>query len=197
MKLKRFIAAMLIISVAIFTLTACAPTDEDPTSSDTPSESDTVSDPVTPTPSDSETDSDRETNPGNGSNLSDLMTAIEENGIAIHEVLKDGYYARTEITDEFLEYYFGTNDIVYDEGIALEPEMGGAFSVCLLSVPDGNDIEAIKTKIKENVDPMKWVCMGVDPQNIFVENSGNIIILVMSDNGGQELIDTFLDSASA
>jgi len=193
MKLKWFMAAMLIISIALFTLTACAPTTDDPTDTDIPSDSDSTTPPPSETPSDSEPD----TKPGNGSNLSDLMTAIEENGIAKHEVLKDGYYARSEITNDNLEYHFGTSDIVFEEGIVLEPEMGGAFSVCLISVPEGNDIEAIKTKIKENVDPMKWVCMGVDPQNIFVESSGNVIILVMSDDGGQELIDTFLASASA
>lgn len=197
MKTKWFIAAMLIISVALFTLTACNTTDDDPSDTSTPDSSQATPEPTTSAPSESGNETDSDNEPGITGSLEDLMTAIEEDGIAKHEILKDGYYARTEITQDRLEYYFGTADIEYEEGIALEPEMGGAFSVCIISVPDGNDVEAVKTKIKDNVDPMKWVCMGVDPQNVFVESSGNIIILVMSDNGGQDLVNVFLESADA
>jgi hypothetical protein len=67
-----------------------------------------------------------------------------------------------------------------------------AYSLCLLRAKDGADIEQIKKDIKENADPMKWICVGVDPKNVFVENIDDVIMLVMSDDQGQALRDAFL-----
>ena len=39
---------------------------------------------------------------------------------------------------------------------------------------------------------MKWICVGVDPKNVFVENIDDVIMLVMSDDQGQALRDAFL-----
>ena len=57
---------------------------------------------------------------------------------------------------------------------------------------EGADIEQIKTAIKENVDPQKWICVGVDPEKIIVDNIGDIIILIMSDDQGEALHNAFL-----
>jgi hypothetical protein len=65
--------------------------------------------------------------------------------------------------------------------------MPSAYSLCLVRVKEGADVEKIKAEIKENVDPMKWVCVGVDPANIIVDNIGDIIVLIMSDSHAQEL----------
>ena len=49
-----------------------------------------------------------------------------------------------------------------------------------------------KINEKENVDPMKWVCVGVDTKNILVDNIGDVLILVMSDEAGKALHEAFL-----
>ena len=99
----------------------------------------------------------------------------------------------TEITAERCGYYLGKEDIEFEEAIASEPIMStSAYSLCLVRVKEGADIEKIKKDIKDNVDPMKWVCVGVDPENIFVDSIGDVIVLVMSNNEGKALYDAFL-----
>ena len=54
-----------------------------------------------------------------------------------------------------------------------------AYSVVLVRMKDGADIEAAKTKIKEKIDPRKWFCVEVPEEDIIVKNKGNLIILIM------------------
>ncbi|MDI9488487.1 MAG: hypothetical protein QM222_04050, partial [Bacillota bacterium] len=62
----------------------------------------------------------------------------------------------------------------------------------LVRAKEGADIEKIKTDIKDNVNPMKWVCVGVSEENVIVDSIGDIIFLVMSDNQAQALHNAFL-----
>jgi hypothetical protein len=64
------------------------------------------------------------------------------------------------------------------------------FAWCALK--KGADIEKLKSEIKENVNPNKWVCVGVDPSNIIVDNIGDLVILIMSDTDAQALHSAFL-----
>ena len=41
-----------------------------------------------------------------------------------------------------------------------------AHSVVLLRAKPNSDIESIKTKIKESINPRKWICVGVDEKDI-------------------------------
>ena len=88
--------------------------------------------------------------------------------------------ANTKINEENIEYYLGTKDIKYAEALASEPMMGSiAHSVVLVRVEDNVNIEAVKTAIKENVNPRKWVCVGAEKEDLIVKNKGNLIILIM------------------
>lgn len=100
--------------------------------------------------------------------------------------------AITAINDENIEYFLGTSDIAYDEAIASEPMISSiAHSVVLLRATDGADIEDIKTKIKENADPRKWICVGVEEDEVIVDNIGNLVILIM-DKNSEALQQSFL-----
>lgn len=169
------------------------------------------------TDSQGEKDGDENTLPVDGDHSDDEKNSDEggnssENGNIIEGSLEDilaKIYATAEVDDYFKEYaesglltneiteerssyYFGT-DIEFEEAIASEPMMStSAYSLCLLRAKDGADIEQIKKDIKENADPMKWICVGVDPKNVFVENIDDVIMLVMSDDQGQALRDAFL-----
>jgi len=101
----------------------------------------------------------------------------------------------TEVTAENSKYFLGTDNIEYVEALASEPLMSStAHSLVLLRVKDGADINKIKTDIKENVDPRKWICVGVDPEKVIVDNIDNLIILIM-DNQSEELHKAFLSLA--
>ena len=79
-----------------------------------------------------------------------------------------------------IEYYIGTTDIEYEEIYAREPMMGSiAYSVVLVRMKDGADIEAAKTKIAETVNPRKWICVEVAKEDVIVKNKGDLIILIM------------------
>ncbi|NLM45684.1 MAG: DUF4358 domain-containing protein [Firmicutes bacterium] len=126
--------------------------------------------------------------------LEDILAQIYENAEVddfFKEYLKDGVET-IEINSENCSYHLGT-DIDFAEAIASVPlMMPSAYELCLVRVKEGTDIEAIKESIKENVDPQKWVCVGVDPDNIIVDNIGDVIILIMSDDQGQALHEAFL-----
>jgi len=114
--------------------------------------------------------------------VSDQFKEFAENGLLTNEITPD----RTA-------YYLGKEDIEFEEAIASEPMMStSAYTLCLVRVKEGADIEQIKKDIKENVDPMKWVCVGVDPDNIYVENIGDVVILIMSNEEGKALLDAFM-----
>ena len=84
-----------------------------------------------------------------------------------------------EVPDN-VAYYIGTEDIEYEEILASEPMMSSvAYSVVLVRMKDGADIEAAKTAIKENVNPAKWVCVEVPKEDIIVKSKGDLIILIM------------------
>lgn len=98
----------------------------------------------------------------------------------------------TEVNEENIEYYLGTSDIEYEEALASESGVGSiAHSVVLVRTKDNADIEAIKDKIEDNVDPRKWICVGVEEDDVVVENKGNLIILIMvSDETTREKLET-------
>lgn len=111
--------------------------------------------------------------------LSEIMEGVY-NGFGNQE--RPMMLSNTEITDDTASYYLGLESLNGAEAIASEPMIGSiAHSVCLLRVPEGADVEAIKTEIIENVNPYKWVCVGVEKENIIIDNIGNVIILIMSE----------------
>lgn len=138
-------------------------------------------------------------NGGGGNNLEgDLEEILQE--IYAHDGLSDEFtaYAKdglivSEINEQNMEFHLGKAGLEFEEGIASEPMIQpGAYVLCLLRVGEGTDIEQLKQDIKDNVDPMKWVCVGVDPDNVIVDNIGDLVILIMSDDA-QDLHAAFLD----
>ena len=101
--------------------------------------------------------------------------------------------AITTITADNVEYYLGLKTIDgIEEAIASEPMMSSsAHSVCLVRVKDGTDVTKMMNDIKEHVNPQKWICVGVDPENVMVTNKGNLILLVMDNTNPQGIIDSF------
>ena len=112
--------------------------------------------------------------------LEEIMTNVYKD---VPEDQRPMMLENTEVTVENIEYYLGTADIEYEEALASESGIGSiAHSVVLVRTKENADIESIKTKIKENVDPRKWICVGVEEKDIIVESKGNLIILILVEN---------------
>ncbi len=136
----------------------------------------------------------RKTNNLEGS-LEEIMAKIYETAEVdanFKEYAKSGLY-NDEVTAEKAEYYLGKADIEFETALASEPMIQpGAYSLVLVRVKEGADVEKIKTDIKENVNPMKWICVGVQEENIIVDSIGDVVFLVMSDDQAKPLHDAFL-----
>ena len=87
----------------------------------------------------------------------------------------------------------GTSDVIFTEGLATEAAiMTIPHSMVLLRVDEKTtDIEKTKQTIRDNIDPRKWICVGVDPDQVIVDSIGDLIFVVMSENA-QAYHDSFL-----
>lgn len=120
---------------------------------------------------------------------------------ALTQVLEDVYAGAsveipslitTEITAENEQAFLGTTGLDFKEAIASEPAISSiAYSVCLVRMNEGADMEAAKQAIKDNVDPVKWICVQVDPSNVIVDSAGDVIILIMSNDYATSIHESF------
>lgn len=121
------------------------------------------------------------------SSLEEIMDAIYSNITSEMPMIFN-----SEIPKDSTSYYFGVENMDIEEALASESVRSTAYSVCLARVKDGTDMDALKKEIKENVNPNKWICVGVEPENVLVDNIGNLVILVMTNSSPQEIMDSFL-----
>jgi len=88
-----------------------------------------------------------------------------------------------EVDKENIEGFIGTSDIEYESIIASESATGSiAHSVVLIRTTKDADIEAIKKEIKKNINPRKWVCVGVEKEDVIIKNKGDLIIVIVVEN---------------
>jgi hypothetical protein len=98
-----------------------------------------------------------------------------------------------DVNADNCEYYLGKKGLEYQEAIASSPLMTTtAYELDLVRVKEGADIEKIKTEIRDNVNPNKWICVGVDPKNVIVDSIGDLIVVILSDDNATALHDAFL-----
>ncbi len=117
-------------------------------------------------------------------------------GMVMQTVLYDGMGA--DGMSRGLEWYLGTSDIEFEAGLASESAMTSqAHSVVLLRLKDGADVEAAKEKIAESIDPFKWICVGVDPDNVKVAANGDLVCVIMDDENADYYLDNFESFAVA
>ena len=120
---------------------------------------------------------------GNSNIYGDLGDLMDKVYAEIPEDERPMMLQQVEVNADNIEYYLGTSDISYKEALASEPAIGSiAHSVVLIRVADDASVEDVKTKIKENVNPRKWVCVGVEAEDVIVKNRGNLIILILEDD---------------
>ncbi|MEG0022373.1 MAG: hypothetical protein RSB77_04625 [Bacilli bacterium] len=88
-----------------------------------------------------------------------------------------------EVTKENVNSFLGLENMDgIEKALASEPGIGSiAHSVVLIRTTKDADIEKMKTDIKENVNPRKWICVGVEKEDVIVDSKGDLIILIMVD----------------
>ena len=79
------------------------------------------------------------------------------------------------------------------EAYVSEPMISAiAHTVLLVRMEAGADVETAKAAIKENVNPRKWICVGVeDEKNVIVDSRGDLIVLIMENNHAQTIHENF------
>ena len=117
-------------------------------------------------------------------NLTDLMVKIYESiDPPVEFVPMDMSF--TEKGDDFgkpVEYFIGTASVPFAEGLASEAAIGAIpHSIVLLRMKPDADVEAAKKTIKDDIDPWKWICVGVDPSDVIVDNIGDLVVVILSD----------------
>ena len=109
--------------------------------------------------------------------LEDIMTKLYS---GIPEDQRPMMLMNVEVNEENVEYYLGTTDIEYEEALASESGIGAiAHSVVLVRVKDGANVEDVKEKIEKSINPRKWVCVGVEEEDVIVESKGNLVVLIL------------------
>lgn len=112
--------------------------------------------------------------------LEELMTKVYE---SVPEDQRPMGLTNIEVNKENIAGFLGTEDIEYKEAMASESMVGSiAHSVVLVRLNDAKDAEDVKTKISENVDPRKWICVGVEPEDVIVKSKGDLVILILVEN---------------
>ena len=90
---------------------------------------------------------------------------------------------------KIVEYFYGctlTTKRPYSEYQMTPP----AYSLSLIRLPAGADVESVKAQIKENANPWRWVCVGVE--KVEVVSVGNIIgVFMMTEAGATALSNSF------
>jgi len=85
-----------------------------------------------------------------------------------------------EITEENVEGFLGTSDIEYKEALASESMVGAiAHSVVLVRTKENANVEDVKKQIEENVNPRKWICVGVEKEDVIIKSKGDLIVVII------------------
>lgn len=126
-------------------------------------------------------------------NLSDIMSKVYSE--ISSENLPMGL-TNIEVNEENIEMYLGTSNIEYKEVLASESMIGSiAHSVVLVRTKENADIEKIKEEIKNNVDPRKWICVGVEAEDVIIKNKGDlIIVIIVEDETTRETLEKGFDN---
>lgn len=112
--------------------------------------------------------------------LKDIMAKIYE-GVDIDAEAKQAMqeYVCDSLTADNEEALLGVADVPYIEGVYSVPMISSIAYQCVLIRVEPEEVETVKTMLKENADVNKWVC--VSAETVLVENVGDLVLFIMSD----------------
>ena len=120
--------------------------------------------------------------------LEDIMAKVYEK---VPEEKTPMMLENIPVTKENVVDYLGC-EIEFEEALASESMTGSiAHSVVLVRTKPNADIEKIKKDIKENVNPRKWICVGIERDEVEVLSKDNIIIMIIAEEEREDLVKGF------
>ena len=83
-------------------------------------------------------------------------------------------------TDEDREFYLGSRDYPeFSEAMAVMPMINIDTRVLVIIKAAGKgDVEDIKTRLRENIDPNRVVCVTFSLEDVAIESRGDVILMV-------------------
>lgn len=99
----------------------------------------------------------------------------------------------TKIDADNCMYFFGTDEIPFESAVGSEPAINPTLlhTVCVIKLKSESFGENAVKLLRENVDPMKWVCTGLSSHDIYIGRHGDIVVLIMNRDDGEKLLDAF------
>lgn len=96
------------------------------------------------------------------------------------------------ITEDNVSYHLGLNELKFKEAIVSDAMIiSTPHSVVLIRANDIDDVKSLKEEIKTNINPNKWICVGVDKENVIIENRGDLIIVIMTNTAPKQILEGF------
>ena len=89
-------------------------------------------------------------------------------------------------------WFLGSDAIEFEEALGSESGIGSyAHSIVLVKVAEGADVEATMASLKDSIDPRKWICVGVEPDQVVIENIGNVILVAIDETDVNPFVENF------
>ncbi len=121
--------------------------------------------------------------------LEEIMTKLYED---IDPSTLPAMIENTPVTKENEEWFLGTTDLPYEEALASESQIGSvAHSVVLVRAKEGEDPAKMMDQIKSSINTHKWVCVGIEDDQLVLDRAGNLILVAMNAEHGQEFKKKF------
>lgn len=120
--------------------------------------------------------------------MASLYSDINENDLPM-------YLENMEVNEENIKSFIGVDNVEYEEALASESMVTStAHSVVLLRLKDTKNVQKVMDDIKENVDPRKWICVGIERDEVIIKNRGNLImVVIVQDEQNRKAIDKAFD----
>ena len=124
----------------------------------------------------------------------ELQTAVDEIYAKYPLPFMVGTIPAEMINADSYTYYTGLADDSKVNAVIVSESMIGAqaYSLVMLSVKEGEDVEAVANEMINGIDQRKWMCVEADL--IRTVASGNTVMLVMIDSQMEIGIDGFVDA---
>ena len=89
------------------------------------------------------------------------------------------------------EYYLGKQGFNYTEALAAEPMITAqAFSMVLIRTENAEESAKISEEIVKVVDPRKWLCVGVEEDEVKSAYVNDLVLLIMAPNA-EKYVEAF------
>ena len=131
-----------------------------------------------------------------------LAGTMEENVLKVIEIAPVEFMGGSIPVDladpDAVSYFTGLDAAQITDAAVYEPMMGSqAFSLVMVRTAEGEDTKAVAQKMKDNIDPRKWICVGAD--EIMAAGYGDTVMFIMLDTqlglNAQSYVDAFAQVA--